>query len=316
MSQKRRKSAPKARQATNHLTAEMIAEMDALDITSESHSPETSYAMSHKSPEDVQRSLPGREDRTATWVASLPSESTVTTVPEIIRRQARREELVCIQTTKNPQKDKPLHEGKITSFSQLFKNSFLLHHLYDPDSRGLARDLSQLPITVFDGTKIEDFPTFESLILMKIVNNTNLDFDGKYLLLLNHLKGSPLSIAEVFTETMDMTNFVHAIEALWYAYGEPSKFRDMLVIKLYKQEPVDLQKPETLITTASLIDRILRAFNCKGEELAETFLNNSIKMTEETKSQYSMWLAGGQRRKNLKHLQIWLEYSYQTSFDD
>ena len=315
MSQRRRKSAPKARQATNHLTAEMIAEMDALDITTENSSSRTSYAISHKSLKEKD-SFTGRENRVSNWVASLPSESTVTTLPEIVRRRARREELVCIQTTKNPQKEKPLHEGKITSFSQLFKNSFLLHHLYDPDSRGLARDLSQLPITVFDGTKIEDFPTFESLILMKIVNNTNLDFDGKYLLLLNHLKGSPLSIAEVFTETMDMTNFVHAIEALWYAYGEPSKFRDMLVIKLYKQEPVDLQKPETLITTASLIDRILRAFNCKGEELAETFLNNSIKMTEETKSQYSMWLAGGQRRKNLKHLQIWLEYSYQTSFDD
>ena len=250
MPRKRRRKPVTNNQAVSNLAAEVTAGVSGLAITSEDLSTKTLSEISSLQSEDL------FIDRISSWLASLHVEK-FGTIPEEIKRWANGEELVCILTTRNPQKDKPFHEGKITCFSQLFKNSFLFHHLYNPESTSLTSNFSQLPITVFDGTKIEDFPNFEHLVLVKIVNNIKLDFEEKFLLLLNYLEGPALEVAQTFTEKLDIINFVHAIEALWYIYGEPNRLRNLLMTKLYSQEPVNLQRPKTLlkVAVASLIEQ-------------------------------------------------------------
>ena len=202
MPRKRRK-----KPVTNTLLAETTTGMSSLTIVSEDSSTNiTNSVISYHPSRDL---LSREDDRILSWLA-FNDESSVTSIPEEIKRWARGEELVCILTTRNPQKDKPFHEGKITCFSQLFENSFLFHHLYNPESTSLTSNFSQLPITVFDGTKIEDFPNFEHLVLVKIVNNIKLDFEEKFLLLLNYLEGPALSVVQAFTEKLDIINFVHA----------------------------------------------------------------------------------------------------------
>ena len=286
MPRKRRRKPVTNNQAVSNLAAEVTAGVSGLAITSEDLSTKTLSEISSLQSEDL------FIDRISSWLASLHVENSGTSIPEEIKRWANGEELVCILTTRNPQEDKPFHEGKITCFSQLFENSFLFHHLYNPESTSLTSNFSQLPITVFDGTKIEDFPNFEHLVLVKIVNNIKLDFEEKFLLLLNYLEGPALEVAQTFTEKLDIINFVHAIEALWYIYGEPNRFRNLLMTKLYSQEPVNLQRPKTLLNVASLIEQILGTFTCH-EELAEDSLNKAIKMTDETIDQYFNWLSVG-----------------------
>ena len=306
MPRKRRK-----KPVTNSLLAETTTGMSSLTIVSEDSSTNiTNSVISYHPSRDL---LSREDDRILSWLA-FNDESSVTSIPEEIKRWARGEELVCILTTRNPQKDKLIHEGKITCFRQLFQNSFLFHHLYNPESTSLASNFSQLSIPVFDGTKIEDFPNFEHLVLIKIVNNIKLDFEEKFLLLLNYLEGPALSVVQAFTEKLDIINFVHAIEALWYIYGEPNRSRNLLMTKIYHQEPVNLQRPETLLATASLIEQILGTFTYH-EELAEDSLNKAIRMTKETTDQYFTWLAVDELKHSIINLKIWLEYSYRSSLD-
>ena len=295
-------------QTVSNLAAGVTAGVSGLAITSENLSTKALSEIPSLQSEDL------FIDRISSWLASLHVENSGTAIPEEIKRWANGEELVCILTTRNPQEDKPFHEGKITCFSQLFENSFLFHHLYNPESTSLTSNFSQLPITVFDGTKIEDFPNFEHLVLVKIVNNIKLDFEEKFLLLLNYLEGPALEVAQAFTEKLDIINFVHAIEALWYIYGEPNRSRNLLMTKIYNQEPVNLQRPETLLATASLIEQILGTFTYH-EKLAEDSLNKAIRMTEETTDHYFSWLSVGKLKHSIINLKIWLEYSYRSSLD-
>ena len=84
--------------------------------------------------------------------------------------------------------------------------------------------------------------------------------------------------------------------------------------KIYNQEPVNLQRPETLLATASLIEQILGTFTYH-EKLAEDSLNKAIRMTEETTDHYFSWLSVGKLKHSIINLKIWLEYSYRSSLD-
>ena len=222
---------------------------------------------------------------------------------------------VCIPTEKNPGTEKPLHHGKIRSFRNLFENSFRMSFLFNPNSRDHSQiAFSIIKSTSFDGNNVEQFREFEQSVLIRIINNNSLDFDEKFLSLLDTLGGSPLAVVQVFTDELDAPNFVRAIEALYYAYGEPSKFRDALLRQLINEDPIDIRYPESFLKINYLISRVFRAFggnNTGNQVLSMSCILESIKMTPETSLAYRTWLCSAMKEKSLKVLQQWLEWMYQ-----
>ena len=227
---------------------------------------------------------------------------------------------VCVPTERHPGKKKPLHHGKIRSFRNLFENSFRMSFLFDPNSKGSYQSASSTIRAIkFDGSNVELFREFEQSVMMKIVNNDNLDFDYKFMNLLETLGGSPLAVVQSFTEELNFQNFVKAIEALYYAYGEPTKFRDALLRQLINEEPIDIKKPESLLKTNALISKVFRTFGGESggnQHLATSFIMEAIKMTPGTATIFNDWLDASMREKNLKVLQQWLEWKYQHSVSE
>ena len=229
-------------------------------------------------------------------------------------------DVVSVSTKKHPETTKPLHQGRITSFRNLFENSFELHVLYDPTSRGYSQEAySGIKKVEFNGRNIEHFPEFEQYMLMRVINNETLDFDGKFHMLLSATRDAPLGVVQVYTDTLNLANFVQAIEDLYYYYGEPSKFRDTLINRFLNQEPIDMSQPETLLHTSSMISRIFRAFKgVKGgdELLSMSLFMNSIKMTPATALRYMNWRTARMTKNSLKSLQMWLEVEHSLSVSD
>ena len=220
---------------------------------------------------------------------------------------------------KHPERRKPQHFGQIRSFRNLFENSFDLKYLYNPYSDGVASEAcASVKLIKFNGHNIERFRDFEQSVLMKIINNDCLDFDGKFLALLSTVSDSPLALVQVYTEELTLFNFVLAIEALYYAYGEPTKFRDALLRQLINEDPIDMKNPESFLKINSLITRVFRAFgnDASNEVLSMSCLMESIKMTPGTAANFNAWLDASMREKNLKVLQQWLEWKYQRSVSD
>ena len=168
----------------------------------------------------------------------------------------------------------------------------------------------------FDGNNVELFREFEQSVLIRIINNNILDFDEKFLCLLDTLGGSPLAVVQIFTDELDAPNFVRAIEALYYAYGEPTKFRDALVRQLINEDPIDINNPESFLKINSLIARILRAFDASDDILSMSFILEAIDMTHETSLAFKTWLCSTMQKKSLKVLQQWLDWMYQYSVSD
>ena len=157
------------------------------------------------------------------------------------------------------------------------------------------------------------FREFEQYVLMKIINNFALDFDGKFHMLLKATSDSALAVVQIYTDELNLENFVLAIEALYYAYGEPTKFRDSLVKQLLNQDKIDMMKPDSCLKMSALISRVFRAFgelDPKDEEMAMSFIFSSIKMTQATTASFNTWLSVTMKEKNLKSLQYWLEWMY------
>ena len=139
------------------------------------------------------------------------------------------------------------------SYFELFRfyYSFQMRYMYNPNSDGVASEAyASLKLIKFNGENIEMFREFEQSVLMKIVNNDCLDFDGKFLALLSTVSDSPLALVQVYTEELTLVNFVHAIEALYYAYGEPTKFRDALIRQLINEDPILDIKPNSALTNS------------------------------------------------------------------
>ena len=235
-------------------------------------------------------------------------------------RQQTNQDWICVPTKKHPEIDKPLHRGRITSFRNLFENSFQSHVLYDPNSRGyIQKAYSGIKMVEFNGYNIEIFPEFEQYMLMKVINNETLDFDGKFHMLLSATSDAPQGVVHVYTDTLNLANFVQAIEDLYYYYGEPSKFRDTLLSRFLNQAPIDINNPESLLHTSSMISRIFRAF--RGTEEGDVLLSmslfvNSIKMTPETALSYVNWRAARMAKNTLRSLQEWLDVEHSLSVSD
>ena len=226
------------------------------------------------------------------------------------------ENWVCVPTKKHPQTDKPLHHGKIRSFRNLFENSFNMNFLFYPNAKERSERLKPI---YFDGNNVEVFREFEQSVLIRIINNPSVDFDEKFLSLLATLGGAALSVAQSYSEVLDVSNFVKAIEDLYYSYGEPTKFRDTLLRQLMNEDPVDLKKPETLQKLRALIGKIFRAFggDSGGDHILSTsFVMETIKMTPETAMSYKAWLCSTRTRKNLKAFEQWLEWEYSQNMED
>ena len=227
---------------------------------------------------------------------------------------------VCVVTEKHPETDKPLHRGKITSFENLFKNSFQMRYLFNPRANGNTQgSYSRTIIHKFDGNNIEMFRSFEQGVLMKIINDDTLNIDGKFYQLLEYLGGAPLFVVEAYAEKLTITNFVNAIEALYYAYGEPTKFRDALLRQLMNEDPIDLKKPESLLRINALIKRVFRSFGGntgKDDLLSMSFILEAIKMTPETAYAFHNWLGSNMRTKSLELLQRWLEWMYNQNISE
>ena len=171
------------------------------------------------------------------------------------------------------------------------------------------------------GSNVEFFPEFEQGILLKIINNELLDFDAKFHLLLSNVDGAALSIVQSYTDQLNMANFVQAIESLYYSFGEPTKFRNALIHRLWNEPEVDIRRPETLKQLEALIIRLFRSFG--GEEASDSqeilsmaFITESIKMTPETLKNYRSWLHAGRQQRNLASLRDWLSYSYEMCISD
>ena len=253
-----------------------------------------------------------------------PPQSFFNQQPSRFLRQGDRmpvdDEWVCVPTEKHPETDKPLHKGRIRSFSNLFRNTFQLNKLFDPHSQGHAKKAyADIAMIKFTGNNVEQFREYEQSVLMRIINDDSLDFDGKFHKLLGSTSGSPLAVVQAYTDELDLANFVQAIEALYYAYGEPTKFRDSLVRQLLNDDPIDIKKPGSLVKTNALISRIFRAFG--GEDAGNTVLSmsvimNSVKMTPETATNFQTWLSATMKEKNLKVLQQWLQWIYTQNVEE
>ena len=229
-----------------------------------------------------------------------------------------RHDFTSVPTEKHPEKQKPKHFGKIKKFPNLFRNSFQMEYLYDPTiEEPDINALSAIEIVKFNGNNIEDFPQFEMYVVIRIINKRWLDFDVKCMMLMSNLAGTALYIVQsYFYEELNMQNFVSAIEALWYAYGEPTKFRNALLRQLINGDPVDMKKPDTLINAASLIRRIINAFGSDEDDaLALSCIMESLNITKETSSAYYMWLWISKHDHTLQNLLDWLKWNFSQTVD-
>ena len=146
---------------------------------------------------------------------------------------------------------------------------------------------------------------------MKIINNRVLNWDAKFLSLMDHVSGCPLSTVQAYSDKLTMETFVMAIEDLWYTYGERASSKSFLIQKLVRAEPVDISKRETLKNTENLIKRIfisfpdINTFDC-------AFIMRNITMTEETERSYTCYLTSRHEQSSLKSFQLWLSSAYRV----
>ena len=220
---------------------------------------------------------------------------------------------VCIVTKKHPETKKPFHHGKIRSFRNLFENSFQMSFLYDPNARDRSQNFKPIK---FDGNNVEIYREFEQSMLITIINNNSLDFDKKFLALLDTLNGSPLALVQSYTDELDAFNFVRAIEDLYYTYGEPTKFINALVRQLINEDPIDIRNPESFLKIKALVTRICRTFDASNDILSMSFILEAIDMTPETAIAFKTWLYSTREKKSLKVLLQWLDWMYQDSISE
>ena len=228
---------------------------------------------------------------------------------------SRRNDWICVQTERHPEIDKPKLYGKITQFKDLFTRQFQFHKLFNPDSEGQVNSATKhVQVTPFDGRNIEYFRQFEQGMLLKVINNDAMDFQTKFHFLLEYTSGPALWIVQIYTDVLNMSNFVQALEDLYYTYGNPIHLRDALIHQLL-EEPVDVRKPESLQNTSALIKRILKTFEVDPakDQLTSHLILENIKMTEETRRDYKLWIISGNREKNLTSLTQWLNFMYEYS---
>ena len=227
----------------------------------------------------------------------------------------RRNDWICVQTERHPEIDKPKLYGKITQFKDLFTRQFQFHKLFNPDSEGQVNSATKnLQVTPFDGRNIEFFRQFEQGMLLKVINNDAMDFQTKFHFLLEYTSGPALWIVQIYTDVLNMSNFVQALEDLYYTYGNPIHLRDALIHQLL-EEPVDVRKPESLQNTSALIKRILKTFEVDPakDQLTSHLILENIKMTEETRRDFKLWIISGNLEKNLTSLTQWLNFMYEYS---
>ena len=226
---------------------------------------------------------------------------------------------VVIRTRKNPQTNKPKHYGRIVSFKNLFMNSFQYHRVFNPNNTACTHNSTNknIKITPFDGENIEFFREFEQGLLLKAVNNTSDDFDAKFYTLLDCTSGIALNTVQAYTDELTIGNFVQAIEDLYYNYGRPNKYRNALTYQLLNDEYIDIKKPKTLQKVNALITKILRAFKTDVSDISgeayinQTFISETVKMTEESRQSYKTFLMAKDKENNLRSLTDWITYTYQ-----
>ena len=229
-----------------------------------------------------------------------------------------------VKTKRHPQSGKPRHYGKIVSFKNLFMNSFQIHQLYDPHFPSACNNSRyELEIPPFDGENIEFYQEFERGILMKTINNVSDDWDAKFFTLLNCTSGIALITVQAYNELLTMENFIQAIEDLYYSFGQPNMYRDALICHLSNEDYIDLRKPSSLMRVKCLITKLTRAFGtdvsaCNSNEakLSQTLIYRSIKMTEEAKASYQMFIMARQCKNDLSSLTAWINYMYKAMISD
>ena len=72
-----------------------------------------------------------------------------------------------------------------------------MSYLFDPKAKDRSEKLRPVK---FDGHNVELFREFEQSVLIRIINNKILDFDEKFLSLLETLGGSALAVAQSYAE--------------------------------------------------------------------------------------------------------------------
>ena len=219
---------------------------------------------------------------------------------------------IVVRTDEHPEITKPRHYGPITDLSQLFKNAFQASAVYDPSYKGHDRHaLEQIKVVNFNGRNLQFFQEFEKGILIKIINNKVLDWDAKFMFLMENVSGCPLSTVNVYADKLTVENFVQAIEDLWYAYGGPTNYQNTLIQMLQTADPVDIQKPETLKSMEGLIVKIFRTFGYSTiDDFGSSFLLGSVKMTDKSKQDFLNWLVSRHQQRNLKSFKQWLSCTY------
>ena len=223
---------------------------------------------------------------------------------------------ICIKTDHHPEELKPKHYGKIMKFSDLFTKSFQHHQVYNPLSKKTNNSRKAIEIIPFDGENIEFYREFEQGVLIKIINDETMDWTSKFFLLLKSTSGMALSTLQIYTDDLDMTGFVQAIEDLYYTYGRPENFKEALIHQLKHQEPINLKNPETFQNTNALIRRILKTFSANETDvLSMSFIIESVKMTPEVLQDYKTWLIATNKKKDIPSFTEWLSISYAHAMD-
>ena len=224
---------------------------------------------------------------------------------------------VVVRTTNHPEIEKPYHYGKITELSQMFKSAFQESALYDPYYKGKDwKILAGIDIIKFNGHNLEDFQEFERGLLMKIVNNRVLNWDAKFLLLMDQVSGCPLATVQAYADKLTLENFVMAIEDLWYTYGQITSSQNFLAQKLLQAEPVNIKKLETLKNMEILITKIFTGNIPDADTMACSVTMSSINMTTETEQLFKNWLMMRQQKRSLKHFHQWLSSTYKVYSTD
>ena len=234
------------------------------------------------------------------------------TTPDYYSRIPVDDDWISVKTKRHPQEEKPRHKGIIRKFNHLFEYSFQEHLVCDPYSQSRAHASKKaLKIVHFDGTNSEFFREFEQGVLMKIINDETLDWGSKFYMLLNNVSGPALSTVQAYTDDLDMSGFVQALEDLYYLYGRTSHFRAALVRQLKQEAPIDCRKPETLQKINALLTRITRTFaGGNGSELMWSFILPTINMTEEASKDYMTWLITTSKERGLASFTQWLTNAY------
>ena len=227
-----------------------------------------------------------------------------------------RNDWVVVCTANHPETEKPYHYGKITKLPQMFKNTFQESALYDPSFKGKDwKVLAGIEIVKFDGHNLESFPEFERGLLMKIINNRVLNWDAKFLFLMDNVSGCPLTTVQAYSDKFTLENFVLAIEDLWYTYGVITSSKNFLIRRLFQADPVNIKELETLKNMENLIIKIFR--NIPYSDIMDcSFVMDNVKMTTETEQLFNNWLMIRFQERSLKHFQQWLSITYKVYSTD